>query len=129
MATLAVARGGAQSHDGTRTVFQRYRRVAHAAALAANPTLTWPTFASNRIPKAGIAAIEAAIASNPLVMVPFTAAQRFAFLSGHLRRASQQSPIKRLPLDVVRRILTRHTVAQGRREWTQWEMRTCCPYS
>jgi hypothetical protein len=73
---------------------------------------------------AGLAAIVAAIASNPLARVPFTAAQRFAFLSGHLRRASQRSPLKRLPLDIIRRILTRYTVAQGRREWTQWGMRT-----
>jgi hypothetical protein len=54
--------------------------------------------------------------------VPITAAQRLAFFSGHLRRTHQQSPLTKLPLDMVRRILTRYKVAQGRRMWAAGTM-------
>jgi hypothetical protein len=72
----------------------------------------------NTLNAAGTAAFEAAVAANPFALVPFTPAQRMAFFTGHLRRPSQQSPLTRLPLDMVRRILTRYKVAQGRRGWT-----------
>jgi hypothetical protein len=68
------------------------------------------------------AALEAAVASNPLALVPVTATQRMAFFTGHLRRTHQQSPLTRLPYDMVRRILTRYKVAQGRREWAEGRM-------
>jgi hypothetical protein len=52
-----------------------------------------------------------------VALVPITAAQRLAFFTGHLRRTHQRSPLTKLPLDMVRRILTQYKVAQGRRMW------------
>jgi hypothetical protein len=71
----------------------------------------------NSIGAAGSAALEAAVKANPFALVPITAAQRLAFFSGHLRRPNQRSPLTKLPLDMMRRILTRYRVAQGRRAW------------
>jgi hypothetical protein len=80
----------------------------------------------NNITPPGFAAIEGAIASNPLALVPITPTQRLAFFTGHLRRPTQKSPVQRLPFDMVRRILTRYRVAQGKRGWNSGEMRTDC---
>jgi Ran GTPase-activating protein (RanGAP) involved in mRNA processing and transport len=63
------------------------------------------------------ATFSAAIKVNPTVKLPFTAAQRLAFLKGHLGRSDPKSVVAKLPLDMVRRILTRYKVAQGQREW------------
>jgi hypothetical protein len=46
-----------------------------------------------------------------------TTAQRLAFFTGHQRRSHKPPPLTKLPLDIVRRILTRYKVAQGRRKW------------
>jgi hypothetical protein len=48
-------------------------------------------------------------------------------LTGHLGRPTQESPLTKLPLKVVRRILTRYKVMQGRREWNYWLMKVCRP--
>jgi hypothetical protein len=34
-----------------------------------------------------------------------------------MRRPGQRSPVAKLPLDVIRRILTWYRVAQGKRTW------------
>jgi hypothetical protein len=39
-----------------------------------------------------------------------------AFFAGHLS-TQQQTPLAKLPLNIVRRILTQYKVAQGRRTW------------
>jgi hypothetical protein len=81
----------------------------------------------NSIGDAGTAAVKTAIDSNPFAAVRITPAQRMAFLTGHLRRPNQQSLLTRLPLDVIRRILTRYKVAQGRRGWAYKKMTVCWP--
>jgi hypothetical protein len=96
-----------------------------ADAFRINTTLTMLNLGSNSIGDAGSAALTAAVDSNPLVLVPLTEAQRWAFFAGHLRRPSQQSPLTKLPLEVVRRILTRYKVAQGRRERASGKIRVC----
>jgi Ran GTPase-activating protein (RanGAP) involved in mRNA processing and transport len=49
------------------------------------------------------------------VKVPLTAAQRVMFLWAHSSEAAGCPRIRRLPLDIVRRILTLYWVAQGQR--------------
>jgi hypothetical protein len=70
----------------------------------------------------GSDAIDAAITATPFALDRIHPGQRLAFLTGHLRRAANPSPIARLPLDMVRRILTRYRVVQGRREWNYCRM-------
>jgi hypothetical protein len=92
--------------------------VSFAEALRVNAALMDINLWNNPFSAAGAAALEAAVASNPSSLVPVTAAQRMAFFTGHLRRQTHQlSPLSRLPLDLVRRILTRYKVAQGKRVW------------
>jgi Leucine-rich repeat (LRR) protein len=97
-----------------------------ADAIRANTALRGLNLGDNRISDAGASSLEAAVTSNPFALVPITPAQRLAFFTGHLRRPAQKSPLARLPLDVVRRILTRYTVAQGRREWMGGGMMSAC---
>jgi hypothetical protein len=85
--------------------------------LKVNTALRCFWLGENPVGDAGSAAIKNAIDSNPFAAVRITPAQRMAFLTGHLRRPDQRSLLTRLPLDVIRRILTRYQVAQGRREW------------
>jgi hypothetical protein len=100
--------------------------AAIAKALGVNTTLIRLDLRLNRITAAGSAAVAAAIAANRATLVPVTPAQRIAFLTGHLRqRTRQRSPLARLPFDMVRRILTRYWIKQGRREWDTFIMRSC----
>jgi Ran GTPase-activating protein (RanGAP) involved in mRNA processing and transport len=88
---------------------------ALAEGLRGNSVLHRLTLYSNsNIGRAGEAAIDAAVKANPWVTVRLTPSQRFAFLAGCY---CDFAAAKRLPLDIVRRILTRYPVAQGRRVW------------
>jgi hypothetical protein len=100
---------------------------ALAEALEVNTALTELNLEENDIRKVVFNAIENATKANPCALVPLTKRQRMAFFTGHLRRPSQQSPLTRLPLDMVRRILTQYSVAQGRRVWDDDKMRICLP--
>jgi hypothetical protein len=94
-----------------------------AEALGVNTTLTRLDLGNNSIGAAGSAALAEAVTSNPFALMPFTAAGRLAFFSGRLRRRThQQSPLTKLPLDMVSCILTRYKVAQGRRKWASGKM-------
>jgi Ran GTPase-activating protein (RanGAP) involved in mRNA processing and transport len=62
-----------------------------------------------------------AIQENPWARVCFTPPQRFAFLTGHY---VEHSAVKKLPLDIIRRILTCYHIAQGRRAWRSGYMNT-----
>jgi hypothetical protein len=95
--------------------------------LKVNTALKCLCLSDNPVGDASSAAIKTAIVSNPFAVVPIDSEQRMAFLTGHLRRPNQQSLLTRLPLDVIRRILTRYKVAQGRREWADEKMTVCCP--
>jgi hypothetical protein len=98
-----------------------------AEALEVNMTLTELDLDDNETGKKGSAALKKAATVNPCALAPITPAQRMAFFTGHLRRPSQQSPLTRLPLDMVRRILTQYSVAQGRRVWDRFKMSICLP--
>jgi hypothetical protein len=98
--------------------------IALAGAIGVNATLTYVALANNRIAGAGTAALETAIAANPRTLGPLTAAQRLAFVTGHLHRPSQRSPVAKLPLDMVRRILTQYMVGLGVRRWNGHGMET-----
>jgi hypothetical protein len=96
--------------------------TSFAEALTVNTALARINLGDNSIGAAGAAALEAAVTSNPLALVPITAAQRPVFFTGHLRRAHNPSRLTKLPLDMVRRIITRYKVAQGRRKWASGKM-------
>ena len=83
--------------------------------------------------------LDEAVDVNPTLHVHLTPAQRLAFLMGHIRpprEGEMASPVRKLPLDVIRRILLKYTVAQGRR-WSKridnyglserWQMKTTVP--
>jgi Ran GTPase-activating protein (RanGAP) involved in mRNA processing and transport len=95
--------------------------ASFALAIGANVTLRRLNLRSVSLTVECSAALVAAVESSQLA-VPISPAQRLAFFTGHLRRPSQQSPLTKLPLDMVRRILTRYKVAQGRRVWVDGEM-------
>jgi hypothetical protein len=94
-------------------------------ALGVNVTLMKLNLRSNPLPAASLAALKAVVTFNPYALDRITPAQRLAFLMGHLRRPNQQSSLMRLPFDMVRRILTRYKVAQGRRTWDGGKMSIC----
>jgi Ran GTPase-activating protein (RanGAP) involved in mRNA processing and transport len=99
--------------------------VSLANALCTNTALKeLCLLANDDITDDGSDAIGAATTANPIALDRISRHQRFAFLTGHLRRAANPSPIARLPLDMVRRILTRYRVAQRQREWSGRSM-TC----
>ena len=77
--------------------------AAIAEALGVNNTLTTLNFGS-------YAELRAAVAAHRVAMHHLTPEQRLAFLSG---QRCATSNIRRLPLDVIRRILLKYKVAQG----------------
>jgi hypothetical protein len=98
-----------------------------AEALMVNSTLAALDLVGNSFGAAGSAAMEAAVSTNPVTLGPVTPAQRLAFFCGHLRRPSLLSSITKLPLDMVRRILTGYKVARGRRSWNGENMYATLP--
>jgi hypothetical protein len=116
LATIHLA-GNSIDHTGSARL---------AAALRVNSSLTGLHLWHNEFDAAGAEHIVAAIDANPYALVRLTAAQRWAFLQGHVRRPGQQrSPVAKLPLDMIRRILTRYRVAQGTREWDGKALTMC----
>jgi Ran GTPase-activating protein (RanGAP) involved in mRNA processing and transport len=113
--------------------------AAIAAALKVNESLESLNLGANDISETGLAAIVEAMDENrslltfilhdnnfdsadevvgamtrkTMVPVPLTPFQRLAFLKGHFRAGCR---ISRVPLDIVRRILTCFRVCQGERQ-------------
>ena len=99
--------------------------VALADAIGVNSTLQRLDFEGDPLASIGESALRDAIEANPIVFVPLTPEQRIAFLSGHFQmEGGQRSPVQRLPLDVIKRILLGYKVAQGRRTHGAWGMQT-----